>query len=89
MMKIEVKRTRQSVTQGGADVYINDEKIVSFGDTIEMIKPDQKYYGENIGGYASTKPDSDFIHGLFYHPYDGVYHFSDLASRAIIAADKN
>ena len=89
MMKIEVKRTRGSVTQGMAYVYINDKEIMAFGDTIEMVKQDQKYYGEIIGGFASITPDSAFINGLFYHPLDSVYHFSEIAKKAIKEADQN
>ena len=74
---IEVKRERPSVTQGSAVIYINGEKIISFFDDIKLIKDGQKYYGENIGGWASTTPDSDFIKGLLYHPYDDCYHHKD------------
>ena len=87
MLQIEVKRTRGSVTQGMVYVHINGENVCSFGDTIEIIAPGQKYYGENIGGWASTKPDSAFIKGLFYHPLDSVYHFSEIAKKAIEKAD--
>lgn len=91
MLKIEVIRRRLSVTQGEADVYINDKKIMSFGDDIKLIGSDDSFcgacgkptYGENIGGWASTKPDSDFIMGLLYHPFDEIYHYSDKAKKAI------
>lgn len=71
-----VKRSRQSVTQGCATVYLNGEEIITFGDTIEMIKPGQKYYGTKIGDYASTEPDEAFIRGVLWHPFDNVYHYS-------------
>ena len=87
MLQIEVKRTRGSVTQGMVYLHINGENICSFGDTIEIIQPGQKHYGELIGGWASTKPDSAFIKGLFYHPLDSVYHFSEIAKKAIEKAD--
>ena len=99
MIKIEVKRNRQSVTQGEADVYINGEKIISFGDTICLKQNDSnftdgfrtfknvKHYGEVIGGWGSIKPDSDFIFGLIYHVYDDIYHHSALFKKAILKAD--
>ena len=33
-LEIEVKRRRFSVTQGQADVYVNGEMVISFGDPI-------------------------------------------------------
>lgn len=76
VLDFTVKRNRQSVTQGEATVYLNGEKLVTFGDKIELIKDGQSYYGENIGGWASVKPDSDFINGILFHPYDYIYHLS-------------
>lgn len=76
-LEIEVKRRRRSVTQGEAEVYVNGEKVISFGDTIEIIKDRQPYFSEKIGGWASTIPDERFIRGLLYHPYDEIYHYSD------------
>ena len=48
-LEIEVRRIRQSVTQGEAAVYVNGEKVIQFGDDIQMVQPGQKYYGEKIG----------------------------------------
>lgn len=76
-LKFTVKRERGSVTQGSATVYLNGEKILTFADEIKLIKDGQTYYGENIDGWASTTPDSDFINGVLFHPYDSVYHYSD------------
>lgn len=76
-LEIEVKRIRQSVTQGEAAVYVNGEKVIQFGDDIQMVQPGQKYYGEKIGNWASTKPDADFVKGLLWHPFDDMYHYSD------------
>lgn len=70
LLDFTVKRERGSVTQGGATVYLNGEKVVTFADTIELIKEGAPYYGENIGGWASTKPDSDFINGVLFHPFN-------------------
>lgn len=76
-IKITVERRRGSVTQGMVDVLINGEKVMDFGDTIELLKPGEKYYGPNIGGYASKTPDIAFVLGMLYHPHDDVYHLSD------------
>lgn len=57
-LEIEVKRRRFSVTQGQADVYVNGEMVISFGDTIEIINDGQPYYSEKIGNWASIVPDS-------------------------------
>lgn len=83
MITIEVKRIRMSVTQGEAAVYINGEKIIQFADNLEMVKPGVPYYGLKSGNWASTKPDSDFIHGLFNHSLDNMLHYSDKAYAAI------
>ena len=95
MITIEVKRSRSSVTQGSATVYINGKEILTFGDNICLKQKDgtfsngfntvenAKHYGEVIGGYGSIKPDSDFIIGALYHRYDNLYHYSNLAKEAI------
>ena len=44
-IKITVERRRGSVTQGMVDVLINGEKVMDFGDTIELIKPGEEYHG--------------------------------------------
>ena len=82
-LEIEVKRRRFSVTQGQADVYVNGEMVISFGDTIEIINDGQPYYSEKIGNWASTVPDSMFIRGLLFHPYDDVYHYSEKVKRIL------
>ena len=38
-INITVERRRASVTQGMVDVLINGEKIMDFGDKIEIIPP--------------------------------------------------
>jgi len=85
-LEIEVKRRRFSVTQGQADMYVNGEMVISFGDTIEIIGDSQPYYSEKIGNYASTVPDSIFIRGLLFHPYDDIYHYSEKV-KAILDAE--
>lgn len=82
-IQITVKRRRMSVTQGMADVYINDDLVMSFGDTIEMIKEGEKYYGEMIGNWASKIPDTRFVIGMLYHPYDELYHYSERVKKAL------
>lgn len=79
-LRITTVRTRKSVTQGECRVYINDKYILSFGDEIvfqEKGTDPNNYYGENIGGWRSNKPDSAFVLGLIWHPYDYIYHYSD------------
>jgi len=72
---IEVRRIRPSVTQGYAAVLINGKEVITFGDTIKLITKEmadagQKTYGEQIGSWASVIPDSEFVIGLLYHPYE-------------------
>lgn len=69
-LEIEVKRTRTSVTQGEASVYVNGRMVARFGDDIEIIKEGRPYYGDVIGGWASTKSDAHFIRGLLWHPHN-------------------
>lgn len=77
-IKITVERRRSSVTQGMVDVLINGEKVMDFGDTIEWINPGDKYYGEMIGHWASTVPDTQFILGLLFHPFDELYKYKEI-----------
>lgn len=88
-LEIEVKRIRFSVTQGEAAVYVNGEKVIQFGDTIKMISPGDKYYGEKYGDWASVVPDADFINGLLWHPYDDYYHHSDKVKKILEASIEN
>lgn len=69
-LEIEVKRTRASVTQGEAEVYVNGKLAIRFQDDIEIIKEGQPHYGAMMDGWASTKPDACFISGLLWHPID-------------------
>jgi len=62
MLNFEVKRKRASVTQGSAEVYLNDEIVISFGDEIKI----GGKYGENIGGWGSTVSDKEFIKGVLF-----------------------
>ncbi len=78
-----MKRRRASVTQGSADVLINGKKVMSFGDEIVLLKPGDVFYGENIGNWASVTPDLQFIIGAIYHPFDNIYHYSNLVKKAL------
>lgn len=78
-----VYRHRASTTQGTATVYLNGQEVLTFADTIELIKEGQPFYGENIGGWASTKPDEAFIKACLFHPYDDVYHYSDKVKKIL------
>lgn len=86
--KITVERRRSSVTQGMVDVLVNGVKVMDFGDTIELIKPGEKYYGELIGNWASTVPDSAFVRGMLYHPHDDIYRYSDRVRAALDKAQE-
>jgi hypothetical protein len=55
----EVKRIRQSVTQGEAAVYMDGKKLIQYGDTIKLNHP--KQYGPVLDGWASCLPDELFI----------------------------
>lgn len=85
---IEVKRRRMSVTQGEADVYVNGQKVITFGDKIEMIKEKERYYGENIGGWGSKKPDSAFIAGYLWHPHDELYGYREKMERILVDGEE-
>lgn len=82
-IKITVERRRGSVTQGSAVVLINGTPAATFGDTIELIAPGEKYYGEIISGWASKTPDTNFVLGMLCHPYDEIYHLRDLAKKVL------
>lgn len=83
---ITTERVRQSVTQGEVRVFINGEYILNFGDDIVLPErgaaPDG-YYGEDIGGFRSSKPDSCFVLGLIWHPFDHIYHYSEMVCRKL------
>lgn len=61
-LNYEVKRKRASVTQGKADVYLNNELVISFGDNIEI----GGTHGEDIGGWGSTVSDEQFIKSVLF-----------------------
>ncbi len=85
-LTITTERVRTSVTQGEVRVFINGEHILNFGDNIVLPErgssPDD-YYGDDIGGWRSNNPDSSFVLGLIWHPFDYVYHYSSLICRKL------
>lgn len=82
-INITVKRSRASVTQGAATVYVNGIEVVQFGDKIELVKEGEPYYGESIGGWASKTPDTAFIIGALYHSLDNVYRYSESVKKSL------
>lgn len=83
---ITTERVRMSVTQGEVKVSVNGEYILNFGDTIvlpERGADPADYYGDDIGGWRSSKPDSGFVLGLIWHPFDYLYHYSDKICKAL------
>lgn len=85
-LDITTERVRMSATQGEVKVYINGEYILNFGD--EIVLPErgaapEDYYGDDIGGWRSSKPDSGFVLGLIWHPFDYIYHYSDTVCKAL------
>lgn len=86
ILEFEVRRVRMSVTQGEAQVYCNGQYITNFADDLELIKLGEKYFGELVGGWASTIPDAKFIHATLFHKYDDLYHVSTGVQAIIDAA---
>lgn len=43
----------------------------------------EDYYGDDIGGWRSSKADSDFVLSLIWHPLDYVYHYSEIICKAL------
>lgn len=83
---ITTKRVRGSATQGEVKVHINGKHILNFGDNIVLPKREdspEDYYGDDIGGWRSNKPDSSFVLGLIWHPFDYIYHYSDMVCKAL------
>lgn len=85
-LNITIERVRMSATQGEVKVFINGEYILSFGDRIVLTKWESdpgSYYGDDIDGWQSSEPDSGFVLGLIWHPFDHVYHYSDQICRKL------
>lgn len=85
-LDITTKRVRMSVTQGECRVYINGKYILNFGDKIVLPEHGanpEDYYGDDIGGWRSSEPDSAFTLGLIWHPYDYIYQYSGQICKAL------
>ena len=85
-LEITIKRVRGSATQGEVQTFINGQYILNFGDNIVLLKKGddpEEYYGDNIGGWRSDRPDSAFVLGLIWHPFDHAYHYSDMVCRKL------
>lgn len=79
-LDITIERVRRSVTQGEIKVYINGKYILNFGDNIVLTgrgTNQEDYYGDDIGGWRSSQPDSVSVLGLIWHPLDFIYHYSE------------
>lgn len=85
-IEVTVERVRSSATQGECRVYINGEYIINFGDDIVIVpkgSDPEELYGDDIGGWKSSKPDSSFALGLIWHPFDSIYHYSDMVCKKL------
>ena len=60
-VNIEVIRHRFSVTQGEAEVRVNGQKVVQYGDRITM----EGQHDRGFGGYGSEVSDEQFIAAAF------------------------
>lgn len=91
-LRIGIRRKRPTVTQGEVEVFLNGKKMLTFGDQISLPSKNlhirhrvfpNGMYGENISGWQSTKPDSNFVLSLIWPAYDNVYHYSDEVCRKL------
>ena len=73
-LNFSVKRERYSVTQGEAVVYLDQQEVARFHDTLEFIN----------GIWKSSKSDSAFIKGVLAHPYDDLYQVSQPLKKYLI-----
>ena len=66
-MEFTVKRNRGSVTQGTATVLLNGVEVITFADEMTITDKNRgNDYGDIIGGWQSSKPDSAFIKGVLF-----------------------
>ena len=82
-LEVTIERVRNSVTQGCVEVFANGKYIVTFGDEFQIIGKDEMSYTPVIGGWGSKNPDSNFALGIFWHPFDNAYRFSDKIRKAV------
>ncbi len=79
-LNITAERMRISATQGEVKIFINGKYILNFGDRIVLLEcraNPEDYYGDDIGGWRSSEPDSGFVLGVIWHPFDCVNHISE------------
>jgi hypothetical protein len=62
-INFEVKRHRISLTQGEAEVLVNGNLLIRYGDDIQL----GGKYGEIIDGYGSMLSDNVFIISAMKH----------------------
>lgn len=91
-MTIEVKRIRESVTQGSATIYINGKEVITFRDDMYLDNGDGTFtsafktvknvhhYGKVIQGWGSIIPDSNFILCL-------LNQYPEIAKKAILEVE--
>ncbi len=85
-LTVTTERVRMSATQGECKVFINGTYIMNFGDHIVLPEQDgdpKNYYGADVGGWRSSEPDSAFVLGPIWHPFDFAYHYSDDVCRKL------
>lgn len=85
-LSITTERVRLSATQGEVRVLINGIHILNYGDTIVLPGSNadpEDYYGDDVGGWRSSQPDSSFVLGLLWHPLDHVYRYSNLVCQKL------
>ena len=81
-MFFEVGRERV----GGADVYLNGEKIWSFPDEIVKVEKNDIIFTDIVKGMGSRMPDAAFVKALFFTPLGERSNLSDRV-RAIFDRD--
>lgn len=80
-LSVRIERKRSSVTQGECAVYINDVYITNFADEIVLVPEctdKHEFFGDDIGGWMSSKSDATHTLALFWHPKEELYHFNRL-----------
>lgn len=71
---------------GGADVYLNGEKIWSFPDEIVKVEKNDVIFTDIVKGMGSRMPDAAFVKALFFTPLGEKSNLSDRV-RAIFDRD--
>lgn len=82
-LDVTFERVRMSVTQAEVKMFVHGQYVLNFGDEMEVIHDGTDYYGTKCGCWASTHPDSRFVLGLIWNPFDDMYHYSDMIRAAV------